>query len=55
MYFPKRISMTRPAQKQAVSIYHTRAILNIELDKERFNVSISDRAEQIDYSNFNGN
>lgn len=55
IYFPRSISMTRPDQNQAVSVYHTRIILNSDLEKTRFHINISDRAEQIDYSNYNGN
>ena len=53
--FPRKISMIRPGESQAVSIYHTQISVNEPIDKSRFQVRISDRAEQIDYSNFNGN
>lgn len=53
--FPRKISMIRPGENQAVSIYHTQISVNEPLDKSRFQVRISDRAEQIDYSNYNGN
>lgn len=55
MFFPRKISMTRPGQTQAVSIYHTKISVNSNLDKSRFKVEISDQAEQIDYLNYNGN
>ncbi len=55
MFFPRKISMTRPEKNQAISIYHTKMSLNNDLEKSRFEVEISDRAEQIDYSNYNGN
>ena len=52
--FPRKISMIRPGENQAVSVYHTQISVNEPLDKSRFQLRISDRAEQIDYSNFNG-
>lgn len=52
--FPRKISMIRPGENQAVSVYHTQISVNELLDKSRFQVRISDRAEQIDYSNYNG-
>ncbi len=55
MFFPRKISMTRPEQNQAISVYHTRISLNDNLDKSRFKIQVSDKAEQIDYSNYNGN
>ena len=55
LYFPRKISMVRPEENQAVSIYHTQISINEPLERARFQVRISDRAEQIDYSNFNGN
>jgi hypothetical protein len=54
MYFPRKISMTRPGRTQAVSIYHTKISINSDPDKSRFKVEISDQAEQIDYLNYNG-
>jgi len=55
IYFPRKISMVRPDKNQAVSVYHSRIVLNTNIDKSRFHINISDRAEQIDYSNYNGN
>ena len=55
MFFPRKISITRPEQSQALSVYHTRISLNSKIEKSRFQIQISDRAEQIDYSNYNGN
>ena len=55
VFFPRKISITRPEQNQALSVYHTRISLNSKIEKSRFQIQISDRAEQIDYSNYNGN
>jgi hypothetical protein len=49
IYFPKKISMTRPQEKQAFSIYYNNIALNEEVNREKFVINISDRAEQIDY------
>jgi len=54
LYFPKKITMLRPAENQSVAIYYSRISLNEPLDKSRFNINISDRAEQIDISIYDG-
>lgn len=48
--FPKKISMTRPVEKQAVSIYYTHIALNKTIDKEKFRIKVSDKAKQIGFS-----
>ena len=52
IYFPQRISMTRPQARQAVSIYYTKLELNENVDRGKFIITISDRAEQIDFSDY---
>jgi outer membrane lipoprotein-sorting protein len=46
--FPRRITMTRPDEKQAIAIYYTNIRLNESIDRDKFMIKISDRAEQID-------
>jgi len=47
--FPRKIIMTRPKEKQAVSLYYTNIVLNKDIDKEKFVINVSDRAEQMDF------
>ena len=46
--FPRKITMTRPDEKQAIAIYYTNIQLNERIDQDKFIIRISDRAEQID-------
>jgi len=46
--FPRKITMTRPDEKQAIAIYYTNIRLNESIDRDKFVIKISDRAEQID-------
>ncbi len=46
--FPRKITMTRPREKQAIAIYYTNIRLNESIDRNKFSIKISDRAEQID-------
>jgi hypothetical protein len=52
IYFPRRISMMRPQNRQAVSIYYTKLQLNEKIDRSKFAITVSDHAEQIDFSNY---
>jgi hypothetical protein len=47
IFFPKKVSMIRPIDKQAVSIYYTNLTLNEEIQPENFIIKIADHAEQI--------
>lgn len=49
MYFPRKITMNRALEKQAVSIYYTQLSLNEEVNREKFVINVSDRAMQMDY------
>lgn len=51
IYFPRKISMLRHQARQSVAIYYTKLELNRKVDRRKFNITISDRAEQIDFSN----
>jgi outer membrane lipoprotein-sorting protein len=55
IYFPKKISMTRPREKQAVALYYTNISLNKNINRNNFKITISDRAEQIDQSLYDQN
>jgi len=46
--FPRKITMTRPEEKQAIAIYYTNIRLNQSIEQNKFMIKISDRAEQID-------
>lgn len=50
IYFPISINFVRPDEKQGVSIYFNRLVINEAMDKNDFNVKISDSAKQIDLS-----
>jgi hypothetical protein len=47
-YFPKHIKLSRPEEKQVVSVYYDRLILNQRILPSEFNIKISDSARQID-------
>jgi len=47
IYFPRRIKMVRPVEKQAVSVYYTNLSINEEIDRENFVINIADNAEQM--------
>jgi hypothetical protein len=47
LYFPRKITMLRPEEKQAVSIYYTHLSINEEIDRDNFIINISDNAEQM--------
>ena len=49
LYFPRKISMSRPQEKQLLSIYYTYISLNEKINREKFVINVSDRATQIDY------
>ena len=46
-YFPRKITMVRPEEKQAVSVYYTHLSMNEDIDRENFIINISDNAEQM--------
>jgi outer membrane lipoprotein-sorting protein len=46
-YFPRKIKMVRPVQKQAVSVYYTHLSINEEIDRDNFIINIADNAEQM--------
>jgi hypothetical protein len=46
-YFPRKITMVRPEQKQAVSVYYTHLSINEEIDRDNFIINISENAEQL--------
>ncbi len=47
-YFPKHIKLSRPEEKQVVSVYYNRIILNQKIMPSEFIIKISDSARQID-------
>jgi hypothetical protein len=49
IYFPRKIDMIRPEQKQAVSIFYTQLTFNEPIEPSAFLVKISDSAEQMNY------
>ena len=49
LYFPKQIQMIKPEEKQGVSIFYENLSINDEIDRGKFIIQISDRAEQINY------
>lgn len=55
IYFPKKITMTRPKEKQAVALYYTKISLNKNINRKNFKITISDRAEQIDQTLYDEN
>ena len=55
IYFPKKITMTRPVEKQAVALYYTKISLNKNINRKNFKITISDRAEQIDQTLYDEN
>ena len=46
-YFPRKIKMVRPEEKQAVSVYYTNLSINEAIDREDFIINIADNAEQM--------
>jgi len=50
LYFPRKIRMIRPEEKQAVSLYYTNVLLNENIEREKFIIKIADYAEQINYN-----
>jgi hypothetical protein len=47
-YFPKHIKLSRPLEKQVVSVYYNKIVLNQKIVPSDFMVNISDSARQID-------
>ncbi len=47
LYFPKYIKLTKPVEKQSISIYYNRLELNKEISASQFAVKINDSAKQI--------
>ena len=50
IYFPRKIIMSQPEENQAVAVYYTELKLNKEINRGKFEIKISDTAEQIDLS-----
>jgi len=48
IYFPRKITMIQPEEQQSVAIYYTELKINKEIKIDRFNIKISDTAQQID-------
>ncbi len=48
IYFPKHIKLSRPEEKQVVSIFYNRITLNQKIMPSEFVIKISDSARQID-------
>ena len=46
-YFPRKIKMVRPEDKQAVSVFYTNLTINEDIDRDNFIINISDNAEQM--------
>ena len=49
IYFPRKIKMVRPGEKQAVSLFYTHITINDDLERDNFIIHIADQAEQINY------
>jgi hypothetical protein len=49
-YFPRKIKMVRPEEKQAVSVFYTNLVINQDIDRDNFIINISDNAEQMIFS-----
>lgn len=47
IYFPRKIDMLRPEERQAVSVFYTNFTLNDTIEREKFIINIADHAEQI--------
>jgi hypothetical protein len=50
LYFPTKIIIKRPADKQAMSIYYASLRLNDTIDSDKFIIRISDKAQQFNVS-----
>lgn len=50
VYFPMSVSFVRPAEKQGLAIFFTKLEINNPVKKGKFNIKVSDSAEQIDLS-----
>ena len=46
-YFPRHIKITKPEDKQAISVYYDAVNLNQKISPSKFAVKISDSAKQI--------
>jgi len=55
IYFPRKITMVQPEESQAVAIYYTELKLNKEINRNKFEIKISDQAQQIDLSVYQEN
>ncbi len=47
IYFPRKIKVVRPVEKQGVAIYYVETQINQPLDPEVFNIEIPDGVEQL--------
>jgi len=50
LYFPTKIIIKRPLEKQAMSIYYSRLRINNPIESDRFSIRISDKAKQFNVS-----
>ncbi len=50
IYFPRKIIMTQAEERQSVAIYYTELKINKEINRDKFNIKVSDTAQQIDIS-----
>ena len=50
IYFPRKIIMSQVEDRQSLAIYYTDLKLNNEINRHKFDIKISDNAQQIDLS-----
>jgi outer membrane lipoprotein-sorting protein len=50
LYFPTKIIIKRPMEKQAMSVYYSKLKINETLDSDKFSIRISDKAQQFNVS-----
>jgi hypothetical protein len=50
IYFPRKIMMSQPEERQSVAIYYSELKINKEINRDKFDIKISDKAQQIDLS-----
>ncbi len=50
IYFPRKIIMTQVEEHQSIAVYYTELKINKEINRKKFDIKISDTAQQIDIS-----
>jgi hypothetical protein len=50
IYFPRKIIMSQIEERQSLAIYYTELNINKEINRHKFDIKISDNAQQIDPS-----